>query len=140
MRTGTYGTRNLMYDDGEAILREVPQIRSVTPNIDGTLLVVGENRNWTTHWRGVTPEYFSIKRWIFAAGGSFDADDVARAESVCVIGETVRVQIFGDRDPVGETMRIGSVPFRIVGVLAPKGQSGTGTDQDDTLIVHTRPA
>lgn len=135
VRTGTYGMRNLMFEDGEAILREVPQIRTITPNIDGTLLVVGDSRNWTTHWRGVTPEYFSIKRWNFASGGPFEADDVARAEPVCVVGETVRAQLFRDRDPVGETVRIGSVPFRIVGVLAPKGQSGSGTDQDDTVIV-----
>ena len=135
VRTGTYGMRNLMLEDGEAILREVPLIRSMTPNIDGTLLVIGDTRNWTTHWRGVTPEYFSIKRWTFTSGGPFEADDVARAEPVCVIGDTVRAQLFGDRDPVGETVRVGSIPFRIVGVLAPKGQSGSGTDQDDTLIV-----
>jgi putative ABC transport system permease protein len=127
--------RNLMLEDGQAILREVPQIRSMTPNIDGTLVVMGDTRNWTTHWRGVSPEYFAIKRWGFASGSSFGADEVDRADSVCVIGETVRERLFGERDPVGEVVRIGSQPFRVVGVLAPKGQSATGSDQDDTLVV-----
>jgi putative ABC transport system permease protein len=135
VRTGTFGTRNLLLEDGQAILREVPQIRSMTPNIDGSVVVMGDTRNWTTHWRGVSPEYFAIKRWSFASGGSFGADEVDRAESVCVVGETVRRQLFGERDPVGEVVRIGSQPFRIVGLLAPKGQSAAGSDQDDTLVV-----
>ncbi|HEY6462171.1 MAG TPA: ABC transporter permease [Polyangiaceae bacterium] len=135
VRTGTYGMRNLMLEDGEAILRDVPQIRSMTPNVDGSLVIIGEAHNWTTRWRGVSPEYFAIKRWSFASGGSFSSDEVDRADNVIVLGETVRKQLFGDRDPVGETVRIGSQPFRVVGLLAPKGQSATGSDQDDTVVV-----
>jgi putative ABC transport system permease protein len=135
VRTGTYGMRNLVLEDGEAILRDVPQIRSMTPNLDGTLVVVGPTRNWTTHWRGVSPDYFPIKRWTFASGGAFDTDAVDRADNVCVIGETVQRQVYGDRDSVGEVVRIGSQPFRVVGVLAPKGQSASGSDQDDTVVV-----
>jgi len=135
VRTGTFGMRNLTLEDGEAIVRDVPEIRSMSPNVDGTLVAVSESSNWTTHWRGVSPEYFDIKRWSFATGGAFDSDDVDRANSVCVIGETVRRRLFEDRDPVGEVLRIGSQPFRVVGLLAPKGQSATGSDQDDTLVV-----
>jgi putative ABC transport system permease protein len=135
VRTGTYGMRNLMLDDAEAILHEVAEIREMTPNVDGTLVVVGDTRNWTTHWRGVSPEYFAIKRWTFVSGGSFTTDDVDHADNVCIMGETVRVQLFGDRDPVGETVRVGSQPFRVVGLLAPKGQSASGSDQDDTLVL-----
>jgi putative ABC transport system permease protein len=135
LRTGTYGMHNLMPEDGEAILNEVPQIRSVTPNIDGTAVVIGDTRNWTTHWRGVSPEYFSIKRWTFASGGPFSQDEVDSAENECVLGETVRQQLFGDRDPVGERLRIGSQSFLVVGLLAPKGQSANGSDQDDSLIL-----
>ena len=135
VRTGTFGMRNLTLEDGEAIAREVPEVRRMTPNVDGTLVVVGEASNWTTHWRGVSPEYFDIKRWTFASGGAFNADDVERATNVCAIGETVHRQLFGDRDPVGQVVRIGSQPFRIVGLLAPKGQSANGSDQDDTLVV-----
>jgi putative ABC transport system permease protein len=135
VRTGTFGMRNLVLEDGEAILHEVTGIRSMTPNIDGTAVAVGETGNWTTHWRGVAPEYFDIKRWTFGSGGSFDADDIERATNVCVIGETVSRQLFGDRDPVGDIVRIGALPFRVVGLLAPKGQSANGSDQDDTLVV-----
>lgn len=135
VRTGAYGMRNLTIEDGQAILRDVPQIRSMSPNVDGSLLVVGTAHNWSTRWRGVSPDYFEIKRWTFASGESFTDDDVERATNVCVIGETVREQLFGDSDPVGEVVRIGMQPFRIVGLLAKKGQSASGSDQDDTLIV-----
>jgi putative ABC transport system permease protein len=135
VRTGTLGMRNLMLEDGEAMLREIPQLRAMTPNIDGTVLVVGSGTNWTTHWRGVSPEYFQIKRWTFATGAPFDGDALEHAEAVCVMGETVRRRLFGEHDPVGEVVRIGPQPFRVVGLLAPKGQSASGFDQDDTIVV-----
>ena len=133
VRTGTYGMRNLTLGDAEAILREVPQVRRVSPNLDGTLLAVHETRNWTTHYRGVSPDYLEIKRWTIATGGAFTDEDVERAGSVCVLGQTVEKELFGDEPAVGETVRIGMEPFRVVGVLAPKGQSATGRDQDDTI-------
>jgi putative ABC transport system permease protein len=134
VRTSTYGVRNLLLGDAEAILREVPQIRRVSPNIDGSLLAVHETHNWTTHYRGVSPDYLDIKRWTIAAGGALADEDVERASDVCLVGQTVKQQLFGDEDAVGEVLRIGIEPFRIVGVLAPKGQSATGQDQDDTIM------
>jgi putative ABC transport system permease protein len=133
VRTGAYGMRNLMLGDAEAILREVPGIRRVSPNLDGSLLAVHETRNWTTHYRGVSPEYLEIKRWTVAAGGMFSDDDVERGSDICLIGQTVKEQLFGDADAVGEMVRVGMQPFQVVGVLAPKGQSATGQDQDDTI-------
>ena len=91
--------------------------------------------NWTTHWRGVSPDYFDIKRWAFAAGGSFLDEDVDRASNVVVLGETVAKQLFGDAGAVGEIVRIAGQPYEVVGELAPKGQSGTGSDQDDTIVL-----
>jgi putative ABC transport system permease protein len=135
VRTGTLGMRNLMYEDGQAILRDVPEIRKMTPNVDGSVVVVSDTHNWTTHWRGVTPDYFSIKRWTMARGGCFSDEDVDRSTNVVVIGETVRQQLFGAADPVGETVRVAGQPFRVVGLLAPKGQSASGRDQDDTIIL-----
>ena len=134
VRTGTYGTRNLMLGDADAILRDVPEIRRVSPNLDGTLLAVHETHNWTTHYRGVSPDYLEIKRWTIASGRAFTDEDDERASDVCLIGQTVKRQLFGDEDAVGEVVRIGMEPFRVVGVLAPKGQSGTGQDQDDTIM------
>jgi putative ABC transport system permease protein len=134
VRTGTYGTRNLLLGDAEAILRDVPEIRSVSPNIDGSVVAVHESHNWTTRYRGVSLDYLDIKRWTVAAGGAFTEEDVERASDVCLIGETVRKELFGEAGAVGEVLRVGAQPFRIAGVLAPKGQSATGQDQDDTIM------
>jgi putative ABC transport system permease protein len=133
VRSGTYGMHNLFLADSDAILREVPQVRRVSPNLDGTLVAVHESRNWTTHYRGVSPDYLAIKRWTIASGGTFTDEDVGRATDVCIIGQTVKQKLFGEDEPVGEVVRVGVEPFRVVGVLAPKGQSATGQDQDDTI-------
>jgi putative ABC transport system permease protein len=135
VRTGAYGTRNLTMEDGEAILADVPEIRSMTPNIDGTVVVIVGTANWTTRWRGVSPDYVAIKRWTLSQGGVFTDEDVERASNVVVLGETVRRQLFGVLNPVGETVRIAGQPYRVVGVLAPKGQSASGSDQDDTIVL-----
>jgi putative ABC transport system permease protein len=134
VRTGTYGMRNLLLGDAESILREVPEIRSVSPNIDGTVVAVRESHNWTTHYRGVSLDYLDIKRWTIATGGAFTDDDVERAADLCLIGATVKQQLFGEAAAVGEVIRIGAQPFRVAGVLAAKGQSATGQDQDDTIM------
>jgi putative ABC transport system permease protein len=134
VRTGNYGARNLMIGDADAILREVPEIRRVSPNLDGSLVAVHETHNWTTHYRGVSPDYLNIKRWMIAAGGAFAEEDVGRASDVCLVGQTVKQQLFGDENAVGELVRVGTAPFRVVGVLAPKGQSATGQDQDDAIM------
>jgi putative ABC transport system permease protein len=135
VRSGTYGMRNLTVGDGQAILEEVPEIRTMTPNVDGTAVVVSETHNWATHWRGVSPDYFGIKRWVFARGGPFLDEDVDRASNVVVLGDTVREQLFGDASPLGEIVRIAGQPYQVVGLLAPKGQSATGSDQDDTIVL-----
>src|SRR5262249_47825975 len=81
------------------------------------------------------PDYLAIKRWYVASGAAFTDDDVVEARNVCMLGQTVREQLFGAFDPVGEMIRINGQPFEVVGVFAPKGQSGTGQDQDDTVMV-----
>jgi putative ABC transport system permease protein len=133
VRTGTYGMRNLLVGDAEAIAREIPEVRRVSPNIDGSLVVVHETQNWTTHYRGVAPDYLEIKRWRMAEGGTFSEEDVERAADVCLIGQTVKQHLFGGSDAVDQLVRVGIQPFRVVGVLAGKGQSATGQDQDDTI-------
>jgi putative ABC transport system permease protein len=135
VRTGTRGMNTLTVEDVEAIRREVPTIKSVSPNIDGSVLLVHGNRNWTSHFRGVSPDYLSIKRWTLSSGGAFSDDAVNGADNVCLIGETVRQQLFGSEDPVGQVVRIGAQPFEVVGLLAPKGQSASGQDQDDTVMM-----
>ncbi len=135
VRSGTLGMNNLTMEDAEAILSEVPFIKSVSPQMDGPVLVASGKQNWTTHYRGVTPDFLAIRRWDVAEGEAFTREDVKHAANVCLVGETVRSQIFGDEEPVGRTMRINKQVYRVVGVLAPKGQSVTGYDQDDTVLM-----
>ncbi len=135
VRSGTHGMNSLTMGDAEAILHEVPFIKSVAPNVDGNVLIAWGNRNWTTHYRGVTPEFLDIRRWELAEGAPFTSEDVDHAGNVCLIGQTVRQQLFGSEDAVGRNTRINKQLFRVVGVLAPKGQSVTGQDQDDTVMM-----
>jgi len=135
VRTGSHGTTTLTPEDAAAIRREVPLIRSVSENVDGTVQVIGGNGNWRTRYRGVSPEYPRIKRWRIASGAFFTDDDVHRMASVAVLGETVRRQLFGGADPVGSVLRVNNMAFQVIGVLAPKGQSGSGQDLDDTVLM-----
>ncbi|HEY8312183.1 MAG TPA: ABC transporter permease, partial [Gemmatimonadaceae bacterium] len=93
------------------------------------------NQNWFTSFRGVSPEYFDIKRWTVAEGAVFTRDDVERAADVCVIGRTVREQLFGASDPIGKIIRLKDLPCKVIAVLQPKGLSVSGQDQDDTVIL-----
>jgi putative ABC transport system permease protein len=135
VRSGTLGMNTLTMGDAEAILHNVSYIKSVSPNIDGSLLIASGKFNWTTRYRGVTPEYFEIKRWQVAEGDLFTQEDVKHVANVVMIGQTVRQEIFGNEEAVGRMVRINTQLYRVVGVLGPKGQSPTGQDQDDTVIM-----
>ncbi|HEX7602991.1 MAG TPA: ABC transporter permease [Polyangiaceae bacterium] len=135
VRSGTHGTQSLTLEDAEAIQREIPLIKSVSPQVDGTAQVLHGDRNWSTRYRGVSPEYLEIKRFELASGAAFSEDDVLHIENVCLLGQTVRERLFGPADPVGEVIQVGTKLFTVVGLLAPKGQSATGQDQDDTILV-----
>ena len=135
VRSGSHGMTTLTMGDAEAISNGVPFIKSVSPNVDGTVLIASGNRNWTTHYRGVTPEFLDIRRWELAEGAPFTSGDVVHAANVCMIGQTARQQLFGAEKAVGRDIRINKQIFRIIGVLVPKGQSANGQDQDDTIIL-----
>jgi putative ABC transport system permease protein len=135
VRTGAYGMRSLTMEDAQAILREVPAIRRVSPQVDGSVGVASQTRNWTTHYRGVSPEFLEIKRYALAAGAVFTDEDVERGSNVCLLGQTVHEQLFGEVNGQGRIIRVAGQPFEVVGVLAPKGQSATGQDQDDTILL-----
>lgn len=135
VRSGTHGMTSLTMEDAGAILHDVPFIKSISPNVDGSVLVVWGDRNWTTHYRGVTPDFLDIRRWELAEGDLFTSSDVKRASDVCLIGQTVRQELFGAEEAVDRKVRINKQLFRVVGVLAAKGQSTTGQDQDDTIMM-----
>ena len=135
VRTGPRGTKTLIYADAVAIKSQIPLIKNVSPNVDGSVQVIYGNQNWFTTFRGVSPEYFDIKSWTIEQGAVFAQDDVDRAADVCVIGRTIRRQLFGVEDPIGKVIRLRSLPCTVVGTLAPKGLSLSGQDQDDTILL-----
>ncbi len=135
VRTGTHGIRTLLLSDAVAIKNQIPLIKSVSPNVDASTQIVYANQNWYTSYRGVAPEYFDIRRWFVDRGALFSEDDVDRAADVCVIGRTVRDQLFGADDPIGKVIRVADLPCKVVATLQPKGLSVTGQDQDDTVIL-----
>ncbi|PYU00105.1 MAG: multidrug ABC transporter substrate-binding protein [Acidobacteria bacterium] len=135
VRTGTHGTKSLVFADAVAIKNQVSLIKSVSPNVDGNIQIIYANQNWYTRYRGVSPEYFDIARWYIDQGAAFSQDDVDRAADVCVIGRTVRDQLFGVEEPIGKVMRVKDLPCKIVGTILPKGLSMSGQDQDDIIIM-----
>ena len=135
IRTGTGATKTLVERDRKAILETVPLIKSASPQVDARIQVIAGNTNWNTVYRGVSPEYLSIRRWAIDRGACFTAQDVATSANVCVLGRSVAEQLFGEEDPIGKTIRLRDQPFRVLGVLKPKGESATGQDQDDFLMI-----
>lgn len=135
IRLGGGATKTLVNDDMKAILQEVPTIAEAAPGAGTSAQVVSDNQNWYTRVTGTEPQYFDIRNWTFDRGGNFTADDVQRATNVVVLGATVQQNLFGNADSIGQTVRIGTLPFQVVGVLTAKGQSGLGQDQDDGVYV-----
>lgn len=136
LRLGWGATKTLVRDDVTAMVKECHAVAAAAPGTQTTAQVVYGNDNWGTRVTGTTPEYFDIRTWPFQNGASFTDDDVTTAANVAVIGDTVRKNLFAATDPVGKTIRIGNLPFLVVGVLVAKGQSpAMNEDQDDTIIV-----
>jgi len=135
VRTGTHGSPSLSMADAAAIKNQIALIKTVSPNVDDHVQVIYGNQNWFTAYRGVSPEFFDIKRWSVDEGTIFTHDDVERAADVCDIGRTVRDQLFGPEDPIGKVIRVKELPCKVIGVLHPKGLSMSGQDQDDNIIL-----
>jgi putative ABC transport system permease protein len=135
VRTGSHGMTSLTMEDAESIRRNVPQITRVSPQVDGTVLIINGNQNWTTRWRGETPDYLAIKKWTVVLGASFSEEDVEQSASKVLLGQTVREKLFGTANPVGEFVRIQRITFEVVGVLGPKGANPDGRDQDDWVLL-----
>ena len=131
-----YGqTKTLLLSDARAIARECPSVSAVAPGTGVGQQVVYGNQNWATQINGTVPQYFEVRNWPFSSGTSFGEDDVTQSATVAVLGDTVRKYLFGASDPIGQTIRVGALPFKVVGVLQPKGISpGSGQDQDDAIF------
>jgi putative ABC transport system permease protein len=135
VRLGSGAMASLTEDDGTAIATECPSVSAVSPTVRGGVQVVYGNNNWATNAQGVTPDYMTIRDATMLFGQFFTNDDVDAAAKVAVLGETVSQTLFGDSDPTGQVVIIKNVPFTVAGVLTPKGQSPTGQDQDDVILL-----
>jgi putative ABC transport system permease protein len=129
--TGDTGTNTLTVEDLDAIKREVPSVSMVTPSVNARSQLVSGNANWNTSVTGVSEQYPDVRKWTVQSGAFFTDADVRTAARVIVIGQTVGDNLFPGADPVGQTLRVMNLPFRVVGVMARKGQDQQGRDQDD---------
>jgi len=135
VRLGTGNVVTLTNDDARAIARDCPAVQAVAPVSRGGAQVVSGNNNWGTSIQGTTPEYLSIRDIGIQSGSAFTQQDVDAAAKVALVGQTVINNLFNGTDPVGQAIRIKGVPFTVVGTLTPKGQSPTGQDQDDLVLM-----
>ena len=135
VRLGSGAQLTLSEDDAAALPREIPEIEVAAPQLRGGGQVVFGNSNWSTQILGVTPDYLVAREWEVVSGRPFTETDVDGAAKVVLIGQTVARTLFGESDPVGETIRIRNVPHQVVGLLDRKGQSMIGQDQDDVVLI-----
>jgi putative ABC transport system permease protein len=134
VRLGVGSNYTLSEDDALAINREIPEALAA-PALRGGAQVIWGNANWATQIYGTTPEYLDVRQWPLASGRGFEPAELTGAGKVCLVGQTVVRQLFGNTDPLGQQIRIKRVPFTVVGVLETKGQSMMGTDQDDLIVL-----
>ena len=135
VRLGSGAVVTLTEDDAKAIAAECPSVAAVAPTVRGGVQVVYGNNNWATTVQGVTPDYMTIRDYTMMSGQFFTDQDVDAAAKAAVLGETVAQNLFGDSDPTGQVVIIKNVPFTVAGVLTPKGQSPSGQDQDDIILL-----
>lgn len=135
LRMGTGNAQTLTEDDVRAIVRECDSIEAATPGVRGGAQVIHGSSNWGTQILGTTPDYLKVRDMEIESGESFTAADVEASASVALLGKTVVDNLFFGEDPVGKSIRIKTVTFTVVGTLVPKGQSPSGQDQDDVILM-----
>ncbi|HEX9187649.1 MAG TPA: ABC transporter permease, partial [Vicinamibacteria bacterium] len=131
---GWGSTSTLTLEDAQAIVREIPTVALWTPGVRGRAQLIAGNSNWNSSIEGGNEDFLAIRNFAVAEGQNFTARDVLVAEKVCLLGSTVATTLFPDQDPVGQIIRVRNMPFRVVGVLAAKGQGQWGQDQDDFVL------
>ena len=136
VRAGFGSASTLTVADGDEIRRDAPAAANVAYLVRGLGQLQSGDKNWTTSLQGVSPSYFAIRQWPVAAGRSMTDKDEVDAARVCLIGQTVLKNLFGEHEnPIGATILVKNVPMQVIGLLQGKGQSGYGQDQDDVLYM-----
>ncbi len=133
VRGGAGSTTSLTLEDAAAIA-QIPGVARSSPMVRSRSQVIAGNQNWNTTVEGGNEDYVAIRNWVIADGANFTARDVLVADKVCLLGATVAETLFPEQDPVGQIVRIKNLPFRVLGVLARKGQGQWGQDQDDVIL------
>ncbi|HVO06326.1 MAG TPA: ABC transporter permease [Burkholderiaceae bacterium] len=125
--------------DAQAVASQIGGIRAVAPEVRANVTVVANGRNWNTSVTGSTNDYFLTNNWRVASGRMFSDNELASGAAVCLIGETIRRELFGGGDPLGEQLRVKQFSCEIIGLLGAKGQGAMGNDQDDMVLLplHT---
>jgi putative ABC transport system permease protein len=134
VRGGIGSVQTLTLEDAQAIKEQVAAVGRLTPVVRGRAQVIAANENWATSIEGGNEDYLAVRNWPLASGDNISPRDVLVAEKVCLLGDTVAQNLFLGQDPVGQIIRIKSLPFRVLGVLTPKGQGQWGQDQDDIIV------
>jgi putative ABC transport system permease protein len=134
VRGGAGSNSTLTVEDAQAIQQQVSTVNLLSPGVRGRAQVIAGNQNWNTQIQGEDEDFVAIRNWPLSSGANFTARDVQLADKVCLLGATVAQTLYGDQDPVGQIIRVKNLPFRVVGVLAPKGQGTFGQDQDDFVV------
>ncbi len=123
-------------DDAEALLRRIPRLVAVSYSKGGNVQIIHEGKNWSTRVNGVTPAYLQVRAWPLVGGTVFTEKEMDSAAKVAILGHTVVKELFDSGvDPIGASLRINKIPFTVIGVLAPKGSSAWGNDQDDKILI-----
>ena len=135
MRSGFGFSPTLFPEDFDAIAADVEDIDGASPEVRDSQQVLANGLNWRTNVNGVGPDYPYVKNWPLTAGAMFSDQEVKSLAKVAVIGKLVAEQLFPNEDPVGQNIRIRNLPFRVIGVLGPKGVTPWGSDQDDIVLV-----
>ncbi|SEK29336.1 ABC transporter permease [Nitrosovibrio tenuis] len=134
LRSGAGAVQTLTMGDAQAIAH-LPSIKATAPIITGTAQLNYGANNWSTSVTGVTPDYFAVRDWPVESGALFTEADLRSSARIVILGQITASNLFGEEDPVGKTVRIKSSPFLVAGILAPKGQSLDGRDQDDAVFI-----
>jgi putative ABC transport system permease protein len=124
--------------DAEAVATQLGGILAVAPEARSSATVVANGRNWTTSVTGSTNSWFDTSNWQIASGRMFGDDELRAGAAVCIVGETIRRELWGSRSPVGEPLRVKQFSCEVVGLLASKGQGAMGNDQDDVVLLPLR--
>ncbi len=131
---GAGSINRFTYSDVEKIRKGATLVNAVTPIVQSGGQIIAGGNNWSTEICGASPEYFGIKNWDLKYGSYFTERDVKISRKVSILGSTIADELFPDQDPTGQTIRIRNIPFKVIGVLEEKGQSGMGRDQDDIVL------